>query len=115
MSEEPKPEEEFANLPGPSRNPYATLAIGVTFGVIIGAVLTIGLMPRLTPSMEGRGIVAAVENDTIVIRNVELSLGVDLRNLHPGYIVELEGSVIGLRLGWRKPKENWPMIEGFAP
>lgn len=102
-----KPEEEFARLPGPPRNPHATLGLGVTFGIIIGFGLTMFILPQLSPTVELEGTVIKDENGAMTIGNTMLIIsGVELKNLQ-GYRIVLEGTMMKLRLGWEKPKENW--------
>jgi len=115
MSEEPKPEVEFADLPGPPRNSYATLGLGITFGIIIGFVLTMLVLPRLSPTVELEGTVLVDNNGAMILGNTTLRVsGIELENLQ-GYRIVLEGTMIKLRLGWEKQQENWPLIGGFAP
>lgn len=104
--ESAKPEDEFSDIPGPPRNPYVTLALGLAFGMFIGGMLVLWLTPRFTPSIEGRGIVTTSDNGNLIISNVRLEIdGVDA-DIPAGYIVEFEGSMLRLRLGW-KQAENW--------
>lgn len=108
MSEEPaKPEDEFADIPGPPRNPYATLALGAVFGIAIGFVLAIALLPSFSPSIELKGTVVEVdENGMMVLGNARLVIaGIGLENL-AGYIIELDGTIMRLRLGWWQPRDN---------
>ena len=113
MNEESKPEEEFANLPGPPHNPYATLALDVMLGIFIGFVLTMFILPRLSPTVGLEGTVLRDEDGVMIIGNTRLAIGgVELENLQ-GYRIVLEGTMMKMRLGWEKPKENWPWIGGI--
>lgn len=109
-NKEPKPEDEFASLPGPPRNPYATLALGVMLGIFIGFIMTMFTLPRLSPTVELEGTVIGDDDGAMILGTTRLRVGgIELENLQ-GYRIVLEGTMLRLRLGWEKQGENWPWM-----
>lgn len=98
--------EDFKRLPGPPRNPYVTLLLGVIFGAWIGALVTLFVLPSVSPSVEIGGLVTGDENGTMTIRYARLRADLPFPENMEGYYLTLEGTLLKVRAGWRT-WENW--------
>lgn len=93
--------EELKKLPGPPRNPYVTLILGAIFGVWIGAILTLAMLPSMSPAIEIRGLVTNDENGVMVIRLAELRTELPFPENMEGCYLMLDGTLLKVRVRWR--------------